>query len=287
MDGKVVAEKIYAQIRNDVRDLAHRGIVPCLAVILVGDNPASVSYVTAKEKTCEELGMRSMDIRLPASVSTEDLVDRVNRLNADDQVHGILVQLPLPPHVDAHRVVNAISVKKDVDGFLPQSAGLLMTGQPGFVPCTPAGIIEILDHYGIPLEGQHSVVVGRSLTVGKPLALLLLDRHCTVTMCHSRTRNLGDITRQADVLIAAVGKPNLIRGDMVREGAVVIDVGVNRIEDPSRPKGFRLAGDAVHSELEGKVSHLTPVPGGVGPMTIAMLMKNTMMAALKSHSTSD
>ncbi len=285
MEGKPVAEKLYQAIRSEVMDLKRHGIVPCLAVILVGDNPASVSYVTAKERTCEELGMRSVDLRLAPHVTTEELITKIQELNADASVHGILVQLPLPEHIDSRKVLLAIDAAKDVDGFLPYSAGLLMTGQPGFVPCTPAGVMEMLDYYQIPLQGKHAVVVGRSLTVGKPLALLLLDRHCTLSVCHSRTPDLGTITRQADILVAAVGRPQLIRGDMVKEGAVVIDVGVNRIDDPTKPRGFRLVGDTVHAELLGKVSYLTPVPGGVGPMTIAMLMKNTLTAALKSHST--
>lgn len=285
MDGKAVAAVVFEEVSREVESLRRSGVVPCLAVILVGQDPASVSYVTAKERTCEDLGMRSRDIRLPESVTTADLLARVTELNRDPEVHGILVQLPLPPHVDAQAVLSAIDPAKDVDGFLPQSAGLLMTGRPGFVPCTPAGVMRLLDHYAIPLEGRHAVVVGRSLTVGKPLSLLLLDRHCTVTMCHSRTRDLGGLTRQADILVAAVGRAGLIRGDMVREGAVVIDVGVNRVADPSKPKGFRLVGDAVHEELWGRVSHLTPVPGGVGPMTIAMLMRNTVQAARNHHST--
>lgn len=282
MDGKEVAEHLYQTIRVEVAELKKEGIVPCLAVVLVGENPASVSYVTAKEKMCEELGMRSIDLRLPASSTTEELLAQIQKFNQDPSVHGILVQLPLPPQVDASRVVNSIDPTKDVDGFLPISAGLLMAGHPSFLPCTPAGIIRLLEYYKIPLEGRHAVVVGRSMTVGKPLALLLLEKNCTVTICHSRTQNLAQLTQQADILVAATGKPYLIRQGMVKEGAVLIDVGVNRIEDLSRPKGFRLVGDAVHEELMDKVSYYTPVPGGVGPMTIAMLMYNTLLSAKKN-----
>jgi len=285
MDGKEVAEHLYQTIRAEVAELKKEGIVPCLAVVLVGENPASVSYVTAKEKMCEELGMRSIDLRLPASSTTEELLAQIQRFNQDPSVHGILVQLPLPPQVDASRVLNSIDPTKDVDGFLPISAGLLMAGHPSFLPCTPAGIIRLLEYYKISLEGRHAVVVGRSMTVGKPLALLLLEKNCTVTICHSRTQNLAQLTQQADILVAATGKPYLIRQGMVKEGAVLVDVGVNRIEDLSHPKGFRLVGDAVHEELMDKVSYYTPVPGGVGPMTIAMLMYNTLLSAKKTYST--
>ncbi len=278
MDGKHVSAFLQEKIRAETTSFALKGQVPTLAVILIGEDPASVSYVTAKEKTCQAMGMRSIDIRLPADAQESEVLAQVEKLNLDPKVHGILVQLPLPPSMNEKKILQKIRPEKDVDGFLPVSMGKLLLGEPSFVACTPAGILELLDYYKIPLSGKHAVVVGRSLTVGKPVALLLLDRNCTVTICHSRTENLGGITSQADILIAAAGKPELIRGSMVKEGAVVIDVGVNRIADASKAKGFRLVGDTCYGEMLGKASFITPVPGGVGPMTIALLMRNTLRA---------
>lgn len=281
IDGKAVAEEVHREVQGKVTWLRDRGVVPTLAVVLVGKDPASLSYVTAKERTCERLGMRSLDHRLEERTTTAELVDLVRGLSQDPGVHGILVQLPLPTHVDQRAVLEAIAPEKDVDGFLPTSAGALFTGRPTFVPCTPAGVMRLLDYYAIPLAGKHAVVVGRSLTVGRPLALLLLERNCTVTICHSRTPDLSTHTLQADILIAAVGRAHLVRGDMIKPGAVVIDVGVNRVEDPVSPKGYRLVGDVEFEAAKERAAYLTPVPGGVGPMTIAMLMHNTVTAALR------
>jgi methylenetetrahydrofolate dehydrogenase (NADP+)/methenyltetrahydrofolate cyclohydrolase len=283
IDGKDVAGKIREDLRRDVAALKARGITPGLGVILVGDNPASLSYVTAKEKACEEIGIFSDDHRLPASTPQAELLAEVARMNLHPRIDGILVQLPLQKHHDEEQVLLAISPDKDVDGFHPVSVGKMMLGQETFLPCTPHGVVQLLLHSGVKIDGAHVVVVGRSNIVGKPVANMLLQKgpagNATVTVCHTRTPDIGAFTRQADIIIAAAGKPNTITADMVREGAVVIDVGVNRIPDASKKSGFRLAGDVDYEAVKEKASLITPVPGGVGPMTITMLLYNTVMSA--------
>ena len=281
IDGKQIAADVRAEVAAKVAELKKKGILPCLAVILVGENPASVSYVTGKRKALAEVGMADRSIQLPESTSEEELLKLITELNADSSVHGILVQLPLPKHIDEDKVIMAIDPSKDVDGFHPVSVGNLMIGRPGFLPCTPHGIIVLLKKMGIETSGKHAVVIGRSNIVGKPVSILLArkDVNCTVTMCHTGTKNMAEITRQADIIVVASGHPHTLTGDMVRDGAVVIDVGVNRIPDASKKSGFRLIGDCDFDDLVEKTSFITPVPGGVGPMTIAMLMQNTLESA--------
>ena len=274
IDGNKISQSIREEVRNEARALkVEKGVVPGLAVILVGDDPASKIYVGRKERACEEAGFLSRQYRLPAQTPQEDLLGLVGALNDDRAIHGILVQLPLPGHIGANRILDAIRPEKDVDGFHPYNIGRLFIGCPLHLPCTPAGILELLDRSGISIEGKEAVIVGRSNIVGKPLALLLLQRHATVTICHTRTRDLPAVTRRADILVAAAGKAEMVRGAMVKEGAVVIDVGMNRLADG------RLVGDVAFSEAAAKASFITPVPGGVGPMTIAMLLRNTLSAA--------
>lgn len=282
IDGKQIAADVRAEVAAKVSQLKEKGILPCLAVILVGENPASVSYVTGKRKALAEVGMADRSIQLPESTSEAELLELIASLNADASVHGILVQLPLPKHIAEDKVIMAIDPSKDVDGFHPVSVGNLMIGRPGFLPCTPHGIIVLLKKMGIETSGKHAVVIGRSNIVGKPVSILLArkDVNCTVTMCHTGTKNMAEITRQADIIVVASGHPYTLTGDMVREGAVVIDVGVNRIPDASKKSGFRLIGDCDFDDLVEKTSFITPVPGGVGPMTIAMLMQNTLESAL-------
>lgn len=282
IDGKQIAADVRAEVAAKVSQLKEKGILPCLAVILVGENPASVSYVTGKRKALAEVGMADRSIQLPESTSEAELLELIASLNADASVHGILVQLPLPKHIDEDKVIMAIDPSKDVDGFHPVSVGNLMIGRPGFLPCTPHGIIVLLKKMGIETSGKHAVVIGRSNIVGKPVSILLArkDVNCTVTMCHTGTKNMAEITRQADIIVVASGHPHTLTGDMVREGAVVIDVGVNRIPDASKKSGFRLIGDCDFDDLVEKTSFITPVPGGVGPMTIAMLMQNTLESAI-------
>lgn len=282
IDGTAIAAQVRADVRAQVdawRAAGHRA--PYLAVILIGDNPASASYVRGKTKAAAEAGIESDTLTYDSSMPEADLLQLVADLNTDDRVDGILVQLPLPPHIDEQKVIRAIDPDKDVDGFHPVNVGRLLIGQPGFPPATPAGIIELLRRSNIETRGKHAVVIGRSNIVGKPVANLLLQpgTDATVTVCHSRTRNLPEITRQADILIAAIGRPGFITADMVKEGAAVIDVGVNRVEDASRPRGYRLTGDVDFEAVREKAGWITPVPGGVGPMTIAMLLQNTMKAA--------
>ena len=281
IDGKQIAADVRAEVAAKVAELKEKGVLPCLAVILVGENPASVSYVTGKRKALAEVGMADRSIQLPESTSEEELLKLIAELNADSSVHGILVQLPLPKHIDEDKVIMAIDPSKDVDGFHPVSVGNLMIGRPGFLPCTPHGIIVLLKKMGIETSGKHAVVIGRSNIVGKPVSILLArkDVNCTVTMCHTGTKNMAEITRQADIIVVASGHPHTLIGDMVRDGAVVIDVGVNRIPDSSKKSGFRLIGDCDFDDLVEKTSFITPVPGGVGPMTIAMLMQNTLESA--------
>ncbi|MCS7222665.1 MAG: bifunctional methylenetetrahydrofolate dehydrogenase/methenyltetrahydrofolate cyclohydrolase FolD [Anaerolineae bacterium] len=281
IDGKAIAAEIRQQVKVEVERLkAKYGKVPGLATVLVGDNPASATYVRMKSQACEELGMYSVKPKLPADATQEQVEGLVRELNADPSIHGILVQLPLPPHLNERAVLSAISLEKDVDGFHPINIGrLAMKGhEPLFIPCTPYGVMVLLERTGVKLEGSRAVVLGRSNIVGLPVSLLLLHANATVTVCHSRTRDLPSVTREADVLVVAVGRPEMVRGDWVKPGAVVIDVGVNQISDPSRKSGYRLVGDVAFDEVKEVASAITPVPGGVGPMTIAMLMQNTLRA---------
>lgn len=286
LKGKPVAEHIYQQVTEKLTLLKEKGILPKLTVVLVGEDPASKVYVSRKEKTSKKLGMDSETIHLPETTSEEELLKLIDRLNQDVNTHGILVQLPLPGHIDENKVLLAIDPDKDVDCFHPRNVGLLVSGKPYVLPCTPAGIVEILKFYKIETEGKHAVIIGRSNIVGKPMANLLLQKNksanATVTVVHSRTQNLADFTRQADIVIAAMGRAEFVKADMVKEGAVVIDVGINRV-DADNEKGYRLVGDVAFEEVLPKVSAITPVPGGVGPMTIAMLMHNTLTAAAHQH----
>lgn len=284
IDGTAIGRLVRDAVAREVARLKTLGVVPGLSVVLVGDDPASAVYVRSKGKACEEAGMRGETIRLPADTSEAQLLEQVDALNADPRVHGILVQMPLPRHMSADKVIRRIRPEKDVDGFHPVNVGKLSIGErDGFVPCTPAGAIELLVRSGVETRGKDAVVVGRSNIVGKPMAALLMQDapggNATVTICHSRTADLAAHTRRADILVAAIGKPEMITGDMIKPGAVVIDVGINRVNDPSSPKGYRLVGDVAFESARRVASLITPVPGGVGPMTIAMLMKNTVRAA--------
>ena len=282
IDGKQIAADLRQQVATEVTRLVEAGKPrPGLATVLVGDNPASQVYVRMKHKACAQVGIESLGFTLAADASQDEVETLVRNLNADPRVHGILVQLPLPSGLDEERVLNAISLEKDVDGFHPLNIGrLAQKGRdPLFVPCTPAGIMYLLERAGVQFEGAEAVVLGRSNIVGMPAALLLIRRNATVTVCHSHTRNLPEVTRRADILIAAAGRPEMVRGDWVKPGAVVFDVGVNRVEDPSAKKGYRLVGDVAFDEVKEVAGAITPVPGGVGPMTIAMLLKNTVRAA--------
>ena len=278
IDGNALAQQWREQVARDCRVLQARGVTPGLAVLLVGDNPASQVYVRNKVKACEQAGLYSVLEQLPADLSESDLLARVEALNRDPLIHGILVQLPLPAHIDAHKVIEAIDPAKDVDGFHVASAGALMTGMPGFWPCTPHGCMKMLESIGYTLSGKHAVVIGRSNIVGKPMALMLLAQNATVTICHSRTVNLKALTLQADVIVAAVGQRNTVTADMVKPGAVVIDVGMNRNE------AGKLCGDVDFEAVRQVAGHITPVPGGVGPMTIAMLLVNTLESARRTLS---
>jgi methylenetetrahydrofolate dehydrogenase (NADP+)/methenyltetrahydrofolate cyclohydrolase len=278
IDGNALAQHWREQVARDCQVLQARGVKPGLAVLLVGDNPASQVYVRNKVKACEQAGLHSVLDQLPADLSESDLLARVDALNRDPLIHGILVQLPLPAHINAHKVIEAIDPAKDVDGFHVASAGALMTGMPGFWPCTPHGCMKMLESINYPLSGKHAVVIGRSNIVGKPMALMLLAQNATVTICHSRTANLKAITLQADVIVAAVGQRNTVTADMVKPGAVVIDVGMNRNE------AGKLCGDVDFEGVRQVAGHITPVPGGVGPMTIAMLLVNTLESAKRTLS---
>ena len=282
IDGKKLAAETRAEIARGVAMLrTEKGVTPGLAVILVGDNPASVSYVTAKEKACNEAGMLSREIRMPATVAEDELLAEIGRLNDDPAIHGILVQLPLPKGFSEKRVIDAISPAKDVDGFTPENVGKMLIGDECFLPCTPHGIIKLIEVTGMALAGKHAVVIGRSNIVGKPVAALLSRKNvnATVTLCHTGTKDLSAFTRIADVVVVAAGRPNTLTGDMLKPGAVVIDVGVNRIPDATKPKGYRLCGDADFESCAEVASAITPVPGGVGPMTITMLLWNTLESA--------
>jgi methylenetetrahydrofolate dehydrogenase (NADP+) / methenyltetrahydrofolate cyclohydrolase len=283
LDGAALAKTIRREVAEEVAQLSRNGHRPGLAAVLVGDDPASAVYVRSKGKACEEAGMRSVTLRLPVETSEEELLATVDRLNQDPEIHGILVQLPLPKHVDSQKVLRRIDPAKDVDGFHPVNVGKLVTGdRSAFRPATPYGVQQILIRSGIETRGAHAVIVGRSNIVGRPMANLLIQQgpggDATVTVCHSRTRDLPAVARSADILIAAIGKPEFVTADMVRPGAVVIDVGINRVDDPSNPKGYRLVGDVAFGPVSEVASAITPVPGGVGPMTIAMLLQNTLQA---------
>lgn len=276
ISGKVVSEKLRLELKESIsKFILESGHTPGLAVVLVGDNPASQVYVRNKHKACLEVGINSYEINLPAETTEEKLLSVIDELNSDEKVDGILVQLPLPKHIDEERVINRIDPNKDVDAFSPSNVGKIMIGNYTFLPCTPAGVMELLKHYNLAIEGKNCVVVGRSNIVGKPMAMLLLEKNGTVTICHSRTQNIGEICRSADIVVVAVGRAGFLKADMVKPGAVVIDVGINRGDDG------KLCGDVAFDPVEKVASYITPVPGGVGPMTIAVLMKNTLTAAKK------
>lgn len=285
--GKEVSEEIYGELRVRIDALKSRGTVPGLAVVLVGDDPASQTYVRMKGRKCEELGMHSVTEIMPGSATEEELLEKIGELNRDERIHGLLVQLPLPGHIDENTVINAIDPRKDVDCFHPTNVGRMLIGDPGFLPATPAGVQQMLVRSGVETAGKHTVVVGRSNIVGKPMAAMMMQKgpgaDSTVTVVHSRTRDLAAFTRQADILIVAMGRPGSITRDMVKEGAVVIDVGTNRVDDPSSPKGSRLTGDVDFDAVKEVASAITPVPGGVGPMTICMLMANAVKAAERAE----
>jgi len=266
IDGKEIAKKIREEIKNEVAALKKK---PGLAAIIVGDNPASEVYVGIKRKTCEEVGIYSEEFKLPEETKEKELLELIRKLNNDNNIHAILVQLPIPKHINVERVFSEVALKKDVDGFSAVNVGILVSGDEAAVPCTPKGIVRLLEAIGVEIEGKNAVVVGRSEIVGKPTALMLLNRNATVTICHSKTKNLGEITSKADILVAAVGKPKMITADMVKEGAVVIDVGINKVDG-------KLIGDVDFENVKEKAGWITPVPGGVGPMTVAMLLENTL-----------
>ncbi|MGI9088981.1 MAG: bifunctional 5,10-methylenetetrahydrofolate dehydrogenase/5,10-methenyltetrahydrofolate cyclohydrolase [Chthoniobacterales bacterium] len=283
IDGRAIAEKVYAELRGEIATLKARGVTPGLAVVLVGDDPASRAYVRSKDRMCRELGLHSVKLELPATTSQTELLARIAELNRDPAVHGILVQSPPPKQIDEAAIVRALDPAKDVDGFHPENVAKLSLGDiSGFVPCTPLGCQRLLIESGVEISGAHVVVLGRSMIVGKPVALLLMQKaagaNATVTVLHSRSRNLPAIARSADIIIAAIGQAGFVRREHVREGAVVIDVGINRVEDAGAPRGYRLVGDVAFDEVAAIASKITPVPGGVGPMTIAMLMANTVKA---------
>ena len=277
LNGKQVAAEIRAELKVRAEALRKDGVVPCLAVLLAGDDPASKSYVRNKKRACEEIGIESRELLFPESVTEEELIAQIRALNEDAAVDAMLVQLPLPKHIDEARVLAEIAPEKDADGFHVVNAGRLFTGQTSVLPCTPAGCMELLRRANVEFSGKHAVVVGRSNIVGKPMAMLLLNEHCTVTICHSRTKDLARFTRDADILVAAVGRPGIITGEMIKPGAAVIDVGINRLENG------KLMGDVDFASAEPVAGAITPVPGGVGPMTIAMLMQNAILAAEKRH----
>jgi methylenetetrahydrofolate dehydrogenase (NADP+)/methenyltetrahydrofolate cyclohydrolase len=293
IDGRAIAEKVYVDLRREIAELKSRGLTPGLAVILVGDNPASRTYVRSKDKMSRELGLYSLKLELPASITQSELLARVEELNHDPAIHGILVQSPPPKQIDETAIVRALDPRKDVDGFHPENVAKLALGDPsGFVPCTPLGVQRLLVESKIEIAGAHVAILGRSMIVGKPLALLLMQKakgaDATVTVVHSRSRNLPEITRSADILIAAIGKARFVKSEHVRKGAVIVDVGINRVDDATSERGYRLVGDVDFDNVAEKMSAITPVPGGVGPMTIAMLMANTVKACrqLEGHAPS-
>src|SRR5216117_3755619 len=283
IDGRAIAQRVYADLRRGIAELKSKGLMPGLAVILVGDNPASRAYVRSKDKMCRDLGLHSVKLELPCSTTESELIARVEELNRDRAIHGILLQSPPPKQIDEAAIVRALDPRKDVDGFHPENIAKLALGDPtGLVPCTPLGVQRLLIESKIDISGARVVILGRSMIVGKPLALLLMQKNknadATITVVHSRSRNLAEITRSADILIAAMGQANFVKVEHVRDGAVVVDVGINRLEDAASERGYRLVGDVAFDEVAGKASAITPVPGGVGPMTIAMLMSNTVKA---------
>ena len=287
INGRAIAEKVYIDLRSEIAELKAKGITPGLAVVLVGENPASRAYVRSKDKTSRELGLYSVKLELPAATTQAELLAHVAKLNRDPKIHGILVQSPPPKQIDESAIVRALDPGKDVDGFHPENVAKLALGdESGFVPCTPLGVQRLLIESKIEIGGAHVVILGRSMIVGKSLALLLMQKNknadATVTVVHSRSRNLAAITRSADILVAAIGRSEFVKGEHVRDGATVIDVGINRVEDAASERGYRLVGDVAFDEVAGKASAITPVPGGVGPMTIAMLMSNTIKAARQS-----
>jgi methylenetetrahydrofolate dehydrogenase (NADP+)/methenyltetrahydrofolate cyclohydrolase len=283
ISGSEISASIYDELKGRIAALRSKGVTPGLGVVLVGEDPASQVYVRMKGKKCEELGMHSVTVVLPADTSEKELLKKVDELNKDDKIHGFLVQLPLPKHIDEDKIINAIDPRKDVDGFHPSNVGSMLIGKPLFLPATPAGVQQMLVRSNIETAGKHVVIVGRSNIVGKPIAAMLVQKgkgaDATVTVVHSRTKDLADHTRRADILIVAMGRPRFITKDMIKDGAAVIDVGTNRIDDPASEKGSRLVGDVDFENVKEKTSAITPVPGGVGPMTICMLMSNTVMAA--------
>ena len=285
IDGAKIAQEVRSSVAKEVEELKAKGVIPTLAVILVGQNPASVSYVTGKTKALHEAGMKDDTHKLDESISEEELLQLILKLNKDENIHGILVQLPLPKHINADKVIATIDPRKDVDGFHPTNIGKMFLGEETFIPCTPYGVVHLLQNEGIATKGANVVIVGRSNIVGKPLSLLMLskDINATVTVCHSGTKNLHELTKKADILIAAIGSPSFIKKEGIKEGAVVIDVGVNRVEDASKKTGFRLVGDVDFEGASSVASYITPVPKGVGPMTIAMLIKNTLLAAKRQN----
>lgn len=277
IDGREVAKKVRLDIKKEVDNLKNENITPGLAVVLVGDNPASRSYVNSKDKACKTLGVYSVKKNFDESITEVDLLKQIDDLNNDERIHGILVQLPLPPHINEKKVIEAILPEKDVDGFHPINAGKLLIGEDGLKPCTPYGIIKLLEHYDIEVESKNVVVIGRSNIVGKPIALMLLQKNATVTICHSKTKNLKSITKNADIIVVALGIPSFLTADMVMDGAVIIDVGINRVDG-------KIVGDVDFENVKEKASYITPVPGGVGPMTITMLLENTIEATkIKNH----
>ncbi len=285
IDGKKIADQILEELKPKIQRLVQsKGFAPGLAVVLVGENPSSKVYVSMKEKACQKMGLHSEKYHLASTITQQELLSHLDKLNANPKIHGILVQMPLPAQLDTQEILRHVHPQKDVDGFHPENVGRMLIGDPLFLPCTPAGIVQLLVRHGIAVEGRHVVIVGRSNIVGKPLAAILMqkspDANATVTVCHSQSKNLREICLSADILVAAVGKPKMITADMVRNGAVVIDVGVNQVPDATNPKGYKLVGDVDFDPVCAKASAITPVPGGVGPMTIAMLMHNTVKAAL-------
>lgn len=287
LNGKTAAASIKENLRNQIANLPENARKPHLAAVLVGNNAASETYVASKVKNCEEVGFESTLIRLNADAAETELLEVIDKLNKNNEIDGILVQLPLPKHIDEQQVINAISPEKDVDGFHPENVGKLVQGMPSFIPATPYGIMLMLEYYNIDTKGKHAVVIGRSNIVGRPMSILLSSNskygNCTVTVCHSHTKDLSYFTRQADIVIAALGKPAFVKADMVKEGAIVIDVGISRVEDPAHAKGYRIQGDVDYGDVAPKCAAITPVPGGVGLMTIAGLLKNTLQAYLMRH----
>ncbi len=286
IDGKQVAAQVLEEVAQDIAELKTKGIVPGLAVVLVGNDPASQVYVGSKVKKCAELGMNSKKIVLPEETTQDELLEVIRQLNEDSSIHGILVQSPPPPHIDEAEVVLAINPAKDVDGFHPENvAKLVLEDETGFVPCTPLGCMRLLESAGVQTAGKRAVVIGRSMIVGKPMAHLLMSKkaNATVTIAHSRTVNLPDLCKEADILVAAIGRPNFVTKDFVKEGAVVIDVGINRVDDATAPRGYKIVGDVAYDEVAPLCSAITPVPGGVGPMTIALLMANTVKASRQQN----